>query len=69
MILEPYHAWLKVIFKLGDLSNMLVGTCNTDDVLKYVLKSQEQIGWRDRARRMLVYATDAGFHIAGDGKV
>lgn len=27
------------------------------------------IGWRDQARRLLVFSTDAGFHYAGDGKV
>lgn len=29
----------------------------------------EQIGWRERARKLLVFSTDAGFHYAGDGKV
>lgn len=28
-----------------------------------------QIGWRERARKLLVFSTDAGFHYAGDGKV
>ena len=27
------------------------------------------IGWRENARHILVYLTDAGFHFAGDGKV
>lgn len=27
------------------------------------------IGWREQARRLLVFSTDAGFHYAGDGKV
>lgn len=30
---------------------------------------REQIGWRERARRLLLFSTDAGFHYAGDGKV
>lgn len=30
---------------------------------------RSQIGWRDQARRLLVFSTDAGFHYAGDGKV
>lgn len=30
---------------------------------------RNQIGWRDQARRLLVFSTDAGFHYAGDGKV
>lgn len=27
------------------------------------------IGWRDKSRRMLVYATDMAFHHGGDGWV
>ena len=30
---------------------------------------KEQIGWRDKARRLLVFSTDASFHYAGDGKL
>jgi len=30
---------------------------------------KEAIGWRDNSRRILLVATDDGFHIAGDGKV
>jgi protocadherin alpha len=30
---------------------------------------KNEIGWRDNARRLLLVATDNGFHEAGDGKV
>ena len=30
---------------------------------------RSKIGWREKARRLLVFSTDAGFHYAGDGKV
>lgn len=30
---------------------------------------QDLIGWRETARRLLLYITDAGFHYAGDGKL
>lgn len=30
---------------------------------------RDQIGWREQARRLLVFSTDAGFHYAGDGKL
>lgn len=30
---------------------------------------RNQIGWREQARRLLVFSTDAGFHYAGDGKL
>ncbi|XP_072028719.1 integrin beta-1-like isoform X2 [Amphiura filiformis] len=39
------------------------------DALLQVAVCKEQIGWRNRARRMIVFATDAGFHMAGDGKL
>lgn len=27
------------------------------------------IGWRPQATRLIIFSTDDGFHIAGDGKV
>lgn len=30
---------------------------------------RNNIGWREQARRLLVFSTDAGFHYAGDGKL
>lgn len=30
---------------------------------------RKQIEWREQARRLLVFSTDAGFHYAGDGKL
>lgn len=32
-----------------------------------ILKTK--IGWREKARRMLLYASDINFHQAGDGRV
>jgi Integrin beta chain VWA domain len=34
-----------------------------------VLACKKEIGWRDQANKIVVVATDAGFHYAGDGKV
>ncbi|XP_022079796.1 integrin beta-1-like [Acanthaster planci] len=39
------------------------------DALMQATVCTEEIGWRDRARHMLLYSTDAPFHIAGDGKL
>jgi hypothetical protein len=39
------------------------------DALMQVLVCGEHIGWRESARRIVLLATDAGFHYAGDGKV
>lgn len=39
------------------------------DAIMQAIVCKREIGWRDQARRLLVFSTDAGFHYAGDGKV
>lgn len=39
------------------------------DALLQVIVCQDIIGWRERARHIVVFLTDAGFHFAGDGKL
>lgn len=39
------------------------------DAIMQAVVCKDKIGWRDQARRLLVFSTDAGFHYAGDGKV
>ncbi|XP_016949132.1 integrin beta-PS isoform X2 [Drosophila biarmipes] len=39
------------------------------DAIMQAIACRSQIGWRDSARRLLVFSTDAGFHYAGDGKL
>jgi len=39
------------------------------DAIMQAIVCKEKIGWRDRARRLLVFSTDASFHYAGDGKL
>lgn len=39
------------------------------DAIMQAVVCREKIGWRAKARRLLVFSTDAGFHYAGDGKV
>lgn len=39
------------------------------DAIMQAIVCKDQIGWRDRARRLLVFSTDASFHFAGDGKL
>jgi hypothetical protein len=39
------------------------------DALMQSLVCEEEIGWRRNASRLLVFSTDSGFHMAGDGKV
>ncbi|XP_006623005.1 integrin beta-PS [Apis dorsata] len=39
------------------------------DAIMQAIVCRRQIGWREKARRLLVFSTDAGFHYAGDGKL
>ncbi|TKR65398.1 hypothetical protein L596_025806 [Steinernema carpocapsae] len=39
------------------------------DALLQALVCNSSIGWRERARKMIVFSTDAGFHFAGDGRL
>ncbi|VDO38044.1 unnamed protein product, partial [Haemonchus placei] len=39
------------------------------DAVVQALACNHKIGWRERARKMLVFSTDAGFHFAGDGRL
>lgn len=39
------------------------------DAIMQAVVCKKEIGWRDQARRLLVFSTDAGFHYAGDGKL
>lgn len=39
------------------------------DAVMQCLVCQQEINWRSKSRKMLVYTTDAGFHYAGDGKL
>ncbi|KAK9739114.1 Integrin beta epidermal growth factor like domain 1 [Popillia japonica] len=39
------------------------------DAIMQAIVCRNDIGWREKARRLLVFSTDAGFHYAGDGKL
>merc|ERR1719435_369364 len=39
------------------------------DAIMQAIVCKNEIGWRDKSRRLLVFSTDAGFHYAGDGKL
>ncbi|RZC33867.1 integrin beta-PS, partial [Asbolus verrucosus] len=39
------------------------------DALMQAIVCKNEIGWRSNARHLLVFSTDADFHIAGDGKL
>lgn len=37
------------------------------DAMTQVIECAKEIGWRDYTRRVVLVATDAVFHVAGDG--
>lgn len=39
------------------------------DAMMQVIVCTKEIGWRPKARHLIVFSTDAVFHVAGDGKV
>jgi len=39
------------------------------DALMQTVVCSDKIGWRINTRKVLVFSTDSGFHMAGDGKV
>ncbi|KAJ9575734.1 hypothetical protein L9F63_007380, partial [Diploptera punctata] len=39
------------------------------DALMQTIVCHEEIGWRNNSRRLLVFSTDEGFHMAGDGRL
>ncbi|KAI2800139.1 Integrin beta-1, partial [Blomia tropicalis] len=39
------------------------------DAIMQAIVCKNEIGWREKSRKLLVFSTDAGFHYAGDGKL
>jgi len=39
------------------------------DAIMQAIMCKREIGWREQARHLLLFSTDAGFHYAGDGKL
>ncbi|KAM0732640.1 Integrin beta-PS [Formica fusca] len=39
------------------------------DAMMQVIVCTKEIGWRQKARHLIVFSTDAVFHVAGDGKL
>ncbi|PIK50527.1 beta-C integrin subunit, partial [Apostichopus japonicus] len=62
---ERFSQEVGVVKSSGNLDNPEGGL----DALLQATVCSEQIGWRERARHMLLFSTDSPFHIAGDGKL
>ncbi|XP_050504277.1 integrin beta-PS isoform X2 [Diabrotica virgifera virgifera] len=55
--------------KQANVSGNLMAPKGGFDAVLQALQCSDQIGWRQQARKLLVVATDANFHVAGDGKL
>ncbi|KAK2164572.1 hypothetical protein NP493_1406g01044 [Ridgeia piscesae] len=53
----------------ADISGNLDSPEGGFDALMQAIVCKPNIGWRQASRKMLLFSTDAGFHIAGDGKL
>ncbi|XP_050304275.1 integrin beta-PS isoform X1 [Anthonomus grandis grandis] len=55
--------------KAANVSGNLDGPEGGFDAIMQAVVCRNHIGWREKARRLLVFSTDASFHYAGDGKL
>nr|CAI5868361.1 unnamed protein product [Callosobruchus analis] len=55
--------------KRADVSGNLDAPEGGFDAIMQSVVCRDHIGWREQARRLLVFSTDASFHYAGDGKL
>ncbi|XP_026495256.1 integrin beta-PS [Vanessa tameamea] len=53
----------------ADVSGNLDAPEGGFDAIMQAVVCKGEIGWREHARKLLVFSTDAGFHYAGDGKL
>lgn len=53
----------------ADVSGNLDAPEGGFDAIMQAIVCKKEIGWREQARHLIVFSTDADFHIAGDGKL
>lgn len=69
MRIKVYFYYFQKAVAMADVSGNLDAPEGGFDAIMQAVVCKNEIGWRDQARRLLVFSTDAGFHYAGDGKV
>ncbi|XP_044583271.1 integrin beta-PS-like isoform X1 [Cotesia glomerata] len=55
--------------RAAPISGNLDGPEGGLDAIMQSIVCTKRIGWREKARHLLVYSSDASFHLAGDGKL
>ncbi|XP_017782378.1 PREDICTED: integrin beta-PS-like [Nicrophorus vespilloides] len=69
MTLDTDTSRFSTMVKAAAVSGNLDAPEGGFDAIMQAVVCRDQIGWREKARRLLVFSTDAGFHYAGDGKL
>ncbi|XP_018335576.1 integrin beta-PS isoform X1 [Agrilus planipennis] len=69
MTLSTNISQFSQMVKAAAVSGNLDGPEGGFDAIMQAIVCRHEIGWREKARRLLVFSTDAGFHYAGDGKL
>ncbi|XKL66192.1 hypothetical protein PGB90_009612 [Kerria lacca] len=62
------NSFTKIVSSLNMSSNLDTPEGGFDGIMQAIV-CRKEIGWRNKSRKLLVYSTDAPFHIAGDGKI
>ncbi|XP_057656374.1 integrin beta-PS-like isoform X1 [Diorhabda carinulata] len=65
---RDYNSFVEKV-KTANVSGNLDSPEGGFDAIMQAMVCKKKIKWRDQARHLLVFSTDAEFHIAGDGKL
>ena len=68
-IITYFYSSLQKLVRSASVSGNLDAPEGGFDAIMQAIVCTKQIGWREKARRLLVFSTDASFHFAGDGKL
>ncbi|CAG9864043.1 unnamed protein product [Phyllotreta striolata] len=69
MTLDKNTQLFSKMVKQANVSGNLDAPEGGFDAIMQATVCRHKIGWREHARRLLVFSTDASFHYAGDGKL
>ena len=58
--------WQQGEVKRAQVSGNLDAPEGGFDAIMQAIVCKDEIGWREKARKLLVFSTDAGFHYAGN---
>ncbi|GJQ85656.1 hypothetical protein Trydic_g20204 [Trypoxylus dichotomus] len=65
---DDYHQFSMQVSSANVSGNMDAPEGGFDAIMQAIV-CKKQIGWRENARHIIVFSSDAEFHVAGDGKL